>query len=108
MSVQSSPSPPLLRESTFGFKPGTRNNRNIKSQHDAENPDPQHTPQVLPSFEEYTPTVTYPEKVEETLGIPMEVEPLDEPQLEDLGLNTYNHDITLSSKEIPSVDEPEP
>ncbi|GJS36605.1 hypothetical protein Tco_0534987 [Tanacetum coccineum] len=38
----------------------------------------------------------------------MEVEPLDEPQLEDLGLHTCNHDITLSSKEIPSVDEPEP
>ncbi|GKC39676.1 hypothetical protein Tco_1052060 [Tanacetum coccineum] len=38
----------------------------------------------------------------------MEVEPLDEPQLEDLGLNTYNHDIPLSSKEIPSIDELEP
>ncbi|GJS19254.1 hypothetical protein Tco_0447886 [Tanacetum coccineum] len=65
-------------------------------------------PQVLPSFEEYTPPVTYPEEVEETLGTLMEVEPLDEPQLEDLGLNTCNHDIPLSSKEIPSVDEPEP
>ncbi|GKE23349.1 hypothetical protein Tco_1434861 [Tanacetum coccineum] len=41
-------------------------------------------------------------------GIPVEVEPLDEPQLEDLGLNTCNHDITLSSKKIPSVDESEP
>ncbi|GJR24492.1 hypothetical protein Tco_0973019 [Tanacetum coccineum] len=102
MSVQSSPSPPLLRESTFGFKPGTRNNRNIKSQHDAENPDPQHTPQVLPSFEAYTPPVTYPEEVEETLGIPMEVEPFYQTKIEDLGLNTCNHDIALSSKEIPS------
>ncbi|GJY76162.1 hypothetical protein Tco_0481278 [Tanacetum coccineum] len=101
-------SPPLVRESTFGFKPGTRNNRNIKSRHDAENPYPYSTPQVLPSFEEHTPPVTYPEEVEETLGIPMEVEPLDEPQPEDLGLNTCNHDITLSYKKIPSVDEPEP
>nr|GEV79464.1 ribonuclease H-like domain-containing protein [Tanacetum cinerariifolium]GEV89158.1 ribonuclease H-like domain-containing protein [Tanacetum cinerariifolium] len=36
------------------------------------NPNPQSTPQVLPSFEEYTPPVTYPEKVEETLGTPIE------------------------------------
>nr|GEV65295.1 MAK10-like protein [Tanacetum cinerariifolium] len=102
------PSPPLVRESTFGFKPGTRNNRNIKSRHDVENSDPQSTPQVLPSFKEYTSLVTYPEEVKETLGISMEVEPLDEPQLEDLGLNTCNHNITLSSMEIPNVDEPEP
>ncbi|GJZ40151.1 hypothetical protein Tco_0586714 [Tanacetum coccineum] len=33
-----------------------------------ENLNPQSTPQVLPSFEEYTPPVTYPEEVEETLG----------------------------------------
>ncbi|GKD91980.1 hypothetical protein Tco_1371817, partial [Tanacetum coccineum] len=45
--------------------------------------DPQSTPQVLPSFEEYTPPVTYPEEVEETLGTPIEVEPLDETQLEE-------------------------
>ncbi|GKB99665.1 putative ribonuclease H-like domain-containing protein, partial [Tanacetum coccineum] len=38
------------------------------------------------------------EEVEETLGTPIEVEPLDETQLEDLGLNTYNHDIPLSSR----------
>ncbi|GKD49585.1 hypothetical protein Tco_1278561, partial [Tanacetum coccineum] len=69
---------------------------------------PENTTQTLPSFEEYTPPVTYPEEVEETLGILMEVEPLDKPQLVDLGLNTCNHDIALSSKEIPSVDEPEP
>ncbi|GJW14244.1 hypothetical protein Tco_0018377 [Tanacetum coccineum] len=59
-------------------------------------------------FWEYTPLATYPEEVEETLGIPIEVEPLDETPLEDLGLNTCNHDIPLSSKEIPSIDEPEP
>ncbi|GJY07337.1 hypothetical protein Tco_0374391 [Tanacetum coccineum] len=53
-----------------------------------ENPDPQSTPQVLPLFEEYTPLATYPKDVEETLGIPIEVEPLDETPLEDLGLNT--------------------
>ncbi|GKF57211.1 hypothetical protein Tco_0170748, partial [Tanacetum coccineum] len=73
-----------------------------------ENLSPQSTPQVLPSFEEYTPPVTYPEEVEETLGTPIEVEPLDETQLEDLGLNTCNHDIPLSSREVPSFDEPKP
>ncbi|GJV18226.1 hypothetical protein Tco_1363549 [Tanacetum coccineum] len=54
-----------------------------------ENPDPQSTLQVLPSFEEYTSPATYPEEVEETLGILIEVKPLDETPLEDLGLNTY-------------------
>ncbi|GJZ74079.1 hypothetical protein Tco_0638225 [Tanacetum coccineum] len=49
-----------------------------------------------------------PIEVEETLGISMEVEPLDETQLEDLGLNTYNHDIPLSFREVPSFDELEP
>ncbi|GJR69266.1 hypothetical protein Tco_0015331 [Tanacetum coccineum] len=73
-----------------------------------ENPNPQSTPQVLPSFEEYTPPVTYPKEVEKTLGTPIEVEPLDETQLEDLGLNTCNHDIPLSSREVPSFDEPKP
>ncbi|GJV14189.1 hypothetical protein Tco_1359512 [Tanacetum coccineum] len=46
--------------------------------------------------------------VEMHRGIPIEVEPLDETPLEDLGLNTCNHDIPLSSREIPSIDEPEP
>ncbi|GKC29986.1 hypothetical protein Tco_1037280 [Tanacetum coccineum] len=73
-----------------------------------ENPDPQSTPQVLSSFEEYTMPATYPKEVKETLGILIEVEPLDETLLEDLGLNTYNHDIPLSSREIPSIDEPKP
>lgn len=40
-----------------------------------ENPSPLSTPQVLASFEAYTPPVTYPEEVEETLGIPIEVGP---------------------------------
>ncbi|GJS85787.1 hypothetical protein Tco_0752328 [Tanacetum coccineum] len=47
------------------------------------NPSPQCTPQVLPSIELYTPPVTHPEEVEETIGIPMEVEPLDHMKLED-------------------------
>ncbi|GKE91538.1 hypothetical protein Tco_1572633 [Tanacetum coccineum] len=102
------PSPPLIRESTFGFKPGTKNNQNIKSRHDAENLSPQSFPQVLPSFEVYTPPVTYPKEVKETLGTPIEVESLDETQLEDLGLNIYNHDIPLSFREVPSFDEPKP
>ncbi|GKC92918.1 ribonuclease H-like domain-containing protein [Tanacetum coccineum] len=37
-----------------------------------ENSDPQSTPQVLQSFEEYTLPVTCPEEVEETLGTPLE------------------------------------
>ncbi|GJU78168.1 uncharacterized mitochondrial protein-like protein [Tanacetum coccineum] len=66
------------------------------------------SPQILPSFEVYTLPVTYPDEVEEIIGIPMEVEPLEETQLEDLGLNTCNHNIPLSSREIPCFDEPEP
>nr|GEW08536.1 ribonuclease H-like domain-containing protein [Tanacetum cinerariifolium] len=73
-----------------------------------ENPDPQSTSQVLLSIKEYTPPVTYPKEVEETIGIPIKVEPFVKTPLEDLGLNTCNHDIPLSSNEIPSFDEPEP
>ncbi|GJX99168.1 transposase, MuDR, MULE transposase domain protein [Tanacetum coccineum] len=62
-----------------------------------DNPSPQSTPQVLPSFEVYTPPVTHPKEVEETIGISMEVEPLDHMKLEDLGLNTSTHDLFLSS-----------
>ncbi|GJW62660.1 hypothetical protein Tco_0111995, partial [Tanacetum coccineum] len=51
---------------------------------EVENPSPQSTPQVLPSFKKYTPPVTYPEEVEETLGTPMEVEPLDQTKLDDV------------------------
>ncbi|GJR09353.1 hypothetical protein Tco_0792005 [Tanacetum coccineum] len=102
------PSPPLVKESTFGFKPGINNNRNIKSRYDVENSNPQSTLQVLPSFEENTSPVTYPDEVEEIIGIPIEVEPLDETPLEDLSLNTCNHDIPLSSREIHSFDELEP
>nr|GEX56013.1 hypothetical protein [Tanacetum cinerariifolium] len=38
----------------------------------------------------------------------MKVETLDKTKLEDLVLNTYNHDIPLSSREFPSSDEPKP
>ncbi|GKA27332.1 hypothetical protein Tco_0713500 [Tanacetum coccineum] len=72
------------------------------------NPNPQSTPQVLSSFEKNTPPLTYPDEVEEIIGIPIEVEPLDETPLEDLGSNTSNHDIPLSSRKNPSFDEPEP
>nr|GEX77668.1 hypothetical protein [Tanacetum cinerariifolium] len=48
------------------------------------------------------------EKLEETIGIPMEVEPLDHMKLENLGLNTNTHDLFLSSKGFHSVDEPVP
>ncbi|GJU97495.1 hypothetical protein Tco_1326766 [Tanacetum coccineum] len=72
-----------------------------------DNPSPQSTLQVLPSFEVYTPPVTHPEEVEETIGIPMEVEPLNEIKLEEVGLNC-NHNTPLSSREDPSFDKPEP
>nr|GEV41170.1 hypothetical protein [Tanacetum cinerariifolium] len=61
-----------------------------------------------PSFEVYTQPVSYPDEVEEIIGIPMEVKPLDETQLEDLCLNTCNHNIPISSREILSFDESEP
>ncbi|GJY29554.1 hypothetical protein Tco_0405321 [Tanacetum coccineum] len=73
-----------------------------------DNPSPQSTPQVLLSIEVYTPPVTHPGEVEETIGILMEVGPSDHMKLEDLGLNTNTRDIFLSSKGFPSVDEPEP
>nr|GEV42514.1 hypothetical protein [Tanacetum cinerariifolium] len=63
-----------------------------------ENPDPKSTLQVFPSFGEYAPPMTYPDEVEETIGTPIEVEPLDETQLEDLGLNTY---VSLGEERSP-------
>nr|GEW11634.1 ribonuclease H-like domain-containing protein [Tanacetum cinerariifolium] len=73
-----------------------------------DNPSSQSTLQVLLSFEVYTPPVTYPKEVKVTLGTPNKVEPIDETPLEDLGLNTCNHDIPLSSKKILSFDETNP
>ncbi|GJZ12987.1 hypothetical protein Tco_0548217 [Tanacetum coccineum] len=73
-----------------------------------DNPSLQSTPQVLPSFEEYTPPVTYPEEVDKTIGIPMELEPLEHTKRDDLGLNTCSHDLFPIYREFPSVDEPEP
>ncbi|GJT56657.1 hypothetical protein Tco_0991711 [Tanacetum coccineum] len=52
--------------------------------------------------------MTHPEEVDETIGIPTEVEPLDYMKLEDIGLNTCSHDLFLSFRELPSVDEREP
>ncbi|GKC09806.1 hypothetical protein Tco_1001416 [Tanacetum coccineum] len=73
-----------------------------------DNSSPQSTPQVLPSFEVYTSPMTYPKEVEKTTGIPIEVEPFDQTQIEDLGLNTCSHDLFLSSREVPRVYESEP
>ncbi|GKB55154.1 hypothetical protein Tco_0905907 [Tanacetum coccineum] len=73
-----------------------------------DNLSPQCTPQVLPLIELYTPPVTHLEEVEETIGISVEVEPLDHIKLEHLGFNTNTHDLFLSSKGFSSVDEPEP
>ncbi|GKC73604.1 hypothetical protein Tco_1119487 [Tanacetum coccineum] len=68
---------------------------------------PESTTQNLLSFEEYTPPMTYPEEVEKTLGTLIEVEPLNETKLEEVGLNC-NHNTPLNSKEVPSFDGPEP
>ncbi|GKB56297.1 hypothetical protein Tco_0912483 [Tanacetum coccineum] len=46
---------------------------------------PKSTIQTLPSFEEYTSPVTYLEEVEKTLGTSIEVEPLNETKLEEVG-----------------------
>ncbi|GJR95530.1 hypothetical protein Tco_0267704 [Tanacetum coccineum] len=67
---------------------------------------PQSSLQVLPSFKVYTSPVTYSEDIEETLGTPVEVEPLDQTKLQDVGLN--NHNIPISYKKVPLFDEPEP
>ncbi|GKD04224.1 ribonuclease H-like domain-containing protein [Tanacetum coccineum] len=72
-----------------------------------DNLSPQSTLQVLSSFEVYTPLVTHLEEVEETTGILMEVEPLNETKLEEVGLNC-NHNTPLSSREDLSFDKPEP
>ncbi|GJR59014.1 hypothetical protein Tco_1501176 [Tanacetum coccineum] len=68
---------------------------------------PKNTTQTLPLFEEYTPPMTYPKEVEKTLGTPIEVEPLNETKLEEVGLNC-NHNTPLSSREVLSFDGPEP
>ncbi|GJR48596.1 hypothetical protein Tco_1316699 [Tanacetum coccineum] len=52
--------------------------------------------------------MTYPEEFKETLGTLVEEEPLDYTKLEDVGLDTCNHGIPLSSREVPSFDEQEP
>ncbi|GJV63404.1 hypothetical protein Tco_1474232 [Tanacetum coccineum] len=46
-----------------------------------DNSSPQCTPQVLSSIKLYTPPVTHPKEIEDTIGIPMEVEPLDHMKL---------------------------
>ncbi|GJY01521.1 hypothetical protein Tco_0359673 [Tanacetum coccineum] len=68
---------------------------------------PESTTQTLPSFEEYTPAVTYPKEVKKTLGTLIEVEPLNETKIEEVGLDC-NHNTPLSSREVPSFDRPEP
>ncbi|GJZ94443.1 hypothetical protein Tco_0666646 [Tanacetum coccineum] len=65
------------------------------------------TTQTLPLFEEYIPPVTYPKEVENTLGTPIEVEPLNETKIEEVGLNC-NHNTPFSSRKVPSFDGPEP
>nr|GEU31532.1 putative reverse transcriptase domain-containing protein [Tanacetum cinerariifolium] len=68
---------------------------------------PESTTQTLPSFEEYTPPMTYPKEVEKTLGTLIEVETLYKTKLKEVGLNC-NHNTPFSSREVPSFDGPEP
>ncbi|GJU85766.1 hypothetical protein Tco_1293312 [Tanacetum coccineum] len=68
---------------------------------------PESTTQTLPAFKEYTPPVTYPEEVENTLGTSIEIEALNETKLEEVGLNC-NHNTPFSSREVLSFDGPEP
>ncbi|GJS72439.1 hypothetical protein Tco_0705280 [Tanacetum coccineum] len=73
---------------------------------------PESTTQTLPSFEEYTHKkedrpVTYPEEVKKTLGTPIEVEPLNETKLKEVGLNC-NNNTPFSYREVPNLDKPEP
>ncbi|GKD12007.1 hypothetical protein Tco_1196414 [Tanacetum coccineum] len=68
---------------------------------------PKSTTQTLPLFEEYTPLVTFSKEVEKTLGTPIEVEPLNEAKLEEVGLKC-NLDTPFSSREVPTFDGPEP
>nr|GEZ09085.1 hypothetical protein [Tanacetum cinerariifolium] len=58
---------------------------------------PESTTQTLPSFEEYTPPVTYPKEVEKTLGTLIEVEPLNETKLKK---EMFDDDWGLESKEV--------
>ncbi|GJZ73919.1 hypothetical protein Tco_0638065 [Tanacetum coccineum] len=71
------------------------------------NPNAQIVGDDMVRVQEYTPPVTYPEEVEKTLGTPIEVEPLNETKLEEVGLNC-NYNTPLSSREVPSFDGPEP
>nr|GEV53779.1 hypothetical protein [Tanacetum cinerariifolium] len=68
---------------------------------------PKSTTQTLPSFDEYTPPMTYLKEVKKTLGTLIEVEPLNETKLEEVGLNC-NQNTPFSSREVPSFDGPEP
>nr|GEY55345.1 hypothetical protein [Tanacetum cinerariifolium] len=70
-----------------------------------DNPRPQSTPQVLPSFELYTPPVTYSKEVEETLGTPMEVEPLEETHLEDLGFLEQSRSLGVDFLNIEMIED---
>ena len=101
----------ILR-SVFGLDPTKTHDEHIGDldtmENEVRNPSPLNTLQILPSFEVNTLPVTYLEEVEETIGTLMEVEPLDQTQLEDIDLNTCSDNLTFSSREFPSFDEPEP
>ncbi|GJR12673.1 hypothetical protein Tco_0795325 [Tanacetum coccineum] len=60
----------------------------------------------IPSYMSWLDAYEEPLEVEETLGTPIEEEPLDQTKLEDVGLTSHN--ISLSSGEVPSLDEPKP
>ncbi|GJY36162.1 hypothetical protein Tco_0421540 [Tanacetum coccineum] len=51
--------------------------------------------------------MTYLEEVEKTLGTLIEVEPLNETKLKEVGLNC-NHNTPFSFREVPNFDGPKP
>ncbi|GJT86081.1 hypothetical protein Tco_1067798 [Tanacetum coccineum] len=65
-----------------------------------------HVPRCM-AWLDYDEHVDSLKEVEKTLGTPIEVEPLNETKLEEVGLNC-NHNTPLSSREVPSFDGPEP
>ncbi|GKE80857.1 hypothetical protein Tco_1550857, partial [Tanacetum coccineum] len=56
---------------------------------------PKSTTQTLPSFEKYTPPVTYPEEVEKTLGTPIEEMFDDDWRLESKEVSLLREELSL-------------
>ncbi|GJZ01419.1 hypothetical protein Tco_0519380 [Tanacetum coccineum] len=60
------------------------------------------------AYDEHIDDLDMMAEVDETIGILIEVEPLDHMKLEELGSNTCSHGLCPNSREFPNVDKPEP